>query len=756
MDVQREEVVVAIPVYNGYEHFVSCLHSVLAHTPPDVAILICDDASTDLRLQEFVRRLAQEGEKDQQLYYLRRDSNAGFPINVNGAFAAAAPADVIVLNSDCEVAEGWLEGLRDAAYSDSRVATATALTDHGTLVSTPERGRPGRLPPQWSIDAAAAAVRARSLRLRPRLPTAIGHCIYVRRSALDLVGGFDRTFSPGYGEEVDFSQRCIRSGLSHVVADEVLVQHDGGGSFTQGERRQAIKEAHERVLAARYPYYHSWMRDIEADDAGPLARALGVARRALQGFSVVIDGRILSGPTTGTQVQVLEVISALARTEQVTLTVVVPDRPNQDALRSLESLSDVRLLGTTEATRRTSGPADVVHRPFQINGYDDLVFLGHLAERLIVTQQDLISYHNPSYFEGSDAWQEYRHLTRLALAVADHVVFVSEHGCREAISEQLVEPHRASVVHNGVDHALSGTSVAPTPPRGAERLAGRGDLILCLGTDFRHKNRVFALRMLEALQNRHGWSGHLVLAGPPVTRGSSRPEEAELRALHPGLEDAVLDVAAVTEAEKAWLFQHAALVVYPTVHEGFGLVPFEAAQTGVPCMWASGTALAEVLPRDAAAILPWDPDVSALRALDLLSDPVARERNVTAVRAAGEHLSWNGTAKRLLEIYEAACGAPSTPASVLERRHGVMNGTLSEDAVRLFGPGGALPRELERPLLALATHPQFGTPLFGAIKAGYRVAYRLRRQVSDTALVPRRDGSRRQPRSARNGRPPAL
>ena len=55
------------------------------------------------------------------------------------------------------------------------------------------------------------------------------------------------------------------------------------------------------------------------------------------------------------------------------------------------------------------------------------------------------------------------------------------------------------------------------------------------------------------------------------------------------------------------------------------------------------------------------------------------------------------------------------------------SGALSEDAMRLIGPGGALPSDIERPLLALATHPQIGEPMFRVIKFGYRASYRLRR-----------------------------
>ena len=226
----------------------------LRHTPGDVAILICDDASPDHRSSEHVREL--EGrDAERRLFYLRQPHNVGFPANVNAAFAAAAPADVVILNSDCVVAGGWLDGLHAAAYCDSRVATATALSNHGTIVSVPERGVPSpHLPEGWSLDAATAAVRKHSLRLRPRVPTGVGHCMYVRRSALELVGEFDTAFTPGYGEEVDFSQRCLRSGLTHVVADDVLVYHHGARQLCPGREPSArIQAEHERVLARAVP-----------------------------------------------------------------------------------------------------------------------------------------------------------------------------------------------------------------------------------------------------------------------------------------------------------------------------------------------------------------------------------------------------------------------------------------------------------------------------------------------------------------------
>ncbi len=727
LGTQRGDVVVCIPVYGGHEHFVDCLRSVLARTAPEIPILVCDDASPDPRSREFVTKLADVESAEHDVYYLSREHNLGFPANVNGAFEMAAPADVVVLNSDVVVGEGWLGGLRDAAYVDSRVATATALTNHGSLASVPNRRPSPELPPEWSLDAAAAVVRARSLKLRPRLPTAIGHCVYVRRSALELVGTFDLAFTPGYGEEVDFSQRCVRRGLSHVLADDVLVLHHGGASFSTNGKRSPVQDEHEQIILARYPYYHASIRMLEDDVAGPLSRALSAARRALKGISLVVDGRVLVGPMTGTQLHVLELVTALARTREARIRVVIPDALSGYAQQALAVQPDVELITRAQALDERFELADVVHRPYQVANEEDLSFLAQLGERLIVTNQDLIAYHNPSYFRDFDAWEGYRRITRSALAVSDRVMFFSAHARDDALAEDLVEPDRASVVHIGVDHVLTRAPTQPSAPRGVAQLPDGAETIVCIGTDFRHKNRIFALRMLEQLQLRHQWDGYLVLVGPRVTRGSSTAEEAELVAVRPRVAGAVLSLAAVTEAEKAWLFERARLVVYPTVHEGFGLVPFEAADHGVACMWAEGTSLSELLPDDAAGIVPWNAELSADAAFALLRDSEARERNIAAIRAAASQLTWNSTATRLLTLYHETCDRPATPASAIERRSGLMTGAFSEDAVRLIGPGGALPEDVERPLLALATHPQIGAPMFQALKFGYRASYRLRR-----------------------------
>ncbi|HJS96491.1 MAG TPA: glycosyltransferase, partial [Solirubrobacteraceae bacterium] len=547
------------------------------------------------------------------------------------AFERAAPGDVVLLRPGCRVAPGWLESLREAAYASATTATATALTQHDL-----DRA------PADLFEPAAAEVRAGSLRVRPRIESpGDAACVYVRRSALDLVGGL------GTGGE-DFRTGCAEVGLAHVLADDVLV-FDPSPSPPRAEASSA-----------------------------PVSRAKNAARRAVRGLSATIDASILSGPTTGTHVHVLELIAGLARTEQVRLSAIVPDQPSEHALSRLRAVPRVDLLTYREASRAAA--ADIVHRPFQLSNAGELTFVESLGERLLVTQQDLIAYHSPAYFPSAAAWQEYRVLTRLGLRTADRVLFFSAHAREDALGEELVEPARASVVHLGVDHPVTNTE--PAAPAGSERLS-ETPVLFCLGTDFLHKNRVFALRLLQALREQ-GVEATLVLAGPRVAHGSSQPHEERFVQSHPHLAPAVLDLGPVTEAEKHWLYTRADLVIYPTVLEGFGLVPFEAAAHRVPCLWAPGSALSELLPDEAAGIAPWDANSSAKHARALLQDHQARERNLAAIETAAGSLTWDATAHQLLDVYRATAEAPARP-------RGGTGLTLTEDAARLVGPGGELP-----------------------------------------------------------------
>src|SRR5439155_9965202 len=136
------------------------------------------------------------------------DRNLGFVQSVNRGMALHPDRDVVLLNSDTEVANDWLDRLARAAYSDANVATATPFSNNATICSYPFEGWTGGVPGMLGLaglDRLFASTNAGRL---VDMPTAVGFCMCIRRACLDQVGLFDAArFGRGDGEENDFSLR---------------------------------------------------------------------------------------------------------------------------------------------------------------------------------------------------------------------------------------------------------------------------------------------------------------------------------------------------------------------------------------------------------------------------------------------------------------------------------------------------------------------------------------------------------------------
>jgi glycosyltransferase involved in cell wall biosynthesis len=461
-------------------------------------------------------------------------------------------------------------------------------------------------------------------------------------------------------------------------------------------------------------------------------------------LTVTVDARALDGTRMGTQVHVLELVRALARTERLQLRALVRgEKIDRETLMLLRELPNTEILDAREATRDTPQSA-VFHRPLQTFSHDDVALACDLGERIVLSQLDLIAYRNPDYFPDTLAFEEYRQASRHGMAAAERVVVFSEHTRGEMLAEDLVEDERIRVVPPGLDHR---SAAEPRRPGDLEHRADE-DFLLCLGADYTHKNRVFALRLLAELQARHGWRGELVFAGAHVLHGSSQESERELLDAHPELRARVIDLGPVEEAEKAWLMAQTAAVVYPSLYEGFGLVPFESGLQGVPCLFAAQSSLADGPIAAAATIVLRDPVRSAAAAYALLIDPNARATHVRALAEAAHGLTWERTAAAMVEIYREAARAPVRVAATLSRdavarereltaahqevvqmlideRELVLhdyNELLAEVGAgrSLVGPRGSLPEDLQRALLALSAHPTLSRPVYGVAAGAFR------------------------------------
>ena len=266
---------VVIPVYKGAGQTRTCIESVLgARYQVPAEVVVVDDATPDPEIAAYLRDLAARG----RITLLTNDSNVGFVQSVNRGMALHAERDVVLLNSDTEVANDWLDRLHAAAHSDARVATVTPFSNHATICSYPFEGWKGGVPGTLGLAALDQIFASANARRSIELPTAVGFCMFIRRDCLAAIGAFDaERFGRGYGEENDFCMRAGKAGWRNILAADVFVYHEGSVSFSE-ERFDLMKAAGPALIAIHPEYPLKVHEFIEADEASALRSAVDRAR----------------------------------------------------------------------------------------------------------------------------------------------------------------------------------------------------------------------------------------------------------------------------------------------------------------------------------------------------------------------------------------------------------------------------------------------------------------------------------------------
>ncbi len=275
---------VVIPVYRDLAVTRRCLESVLAD-PDGLAgrIIVVDDCSPEPALSAWLASVAKAG----RITLLRNRKNLGFVASVNAGMRAAGTHDVVLLNSDTEVPPGWLRRLTAQAYQDELIATVSPLSNNATICGYP-RDQGGPIPFGASLAEVDGACRRVNAGRFVDLPTTVGFCMYIRRAALDAVGGFDEAaFGRGYGEENDFCLRASALGWRHRLACDVFVYHAGAVSF--GSDATALQCDAMAVLMQRYPSYGAAVaHHVALDAVGPYRLAVTAGLFAGSGLPVIL------------------------------------------------------------------------------------------------------------------------------------------------------------------------------------------------------------------------------------------------------------------------------------------------------------------------------------------------------------------------------------------------------------------------------------------------------------------------------------
>lgn len=372
----------------------------------------------------------------------------------------------------------------------------------------------------------------------------------------------------------------------------------------------------------------------------------------------VLDARPAMRQGTGIGTYVEGLLSGLANLEdRPALTVFTAswkDRPRQRLIEltraaggsSVHRRLPVRLLNwswhhlrrpAVESLIAASIPDDsgrlVAHSPHPLT-------LPSRKGRSVVTVHDLYFLEHPEQ-TFAEVRRDYPRLLERSLRDADAVICVSAHTrahLLERYGDSLGDELRRKsfVVPNGID-----LEFFRPDPSGPGAAAGP---YLAVGRIEPRKNPI---RLLEAYA-RAGTEAPLVWAGAAADDHWQRTLDDAIDRLHLG--DRVQVLGYVDRATLRDLYRGARALLYPSLHEGFGLPILEAMACGCPVLTANRTAMPEVA-GDAA--LTVDPEsVDAIRlGIEQLEDPGCRESLREAGFERAKEFSWSRCAQRTVEIY---------------------------------------------------------------------------------------------------------
>jgi len=264
----------------------------------------------------------------------------------------------------------------------------------------------------------------------------------------------------------------------------------------------------------------------------------------------------------------------------------------------------------------------------------------------IVTIHDLFFLKHPEMTE-DEIRRDYAPLVPKHVRRADGVICVSEHTASEARLLLDVPPAKIAVIPNGVDPVYR----APIAPEAVDAVLARRRLprgaILYVGSEEKRKNLVnLAMAYMGLARRRRKPTPPLVLIGPgswwaqggtdvgPQIRAVGYLETNEIRAL----------MAA------------SALLVLPSLEEGFGLPVADAMAAGLPVVCSRGSALEEVAGGAATLVNPLDTKSIADGIERVLDDPALAEEHRRKGREQSRKFDWDTTAARTLEFYRRVLG----------------------------------------------------------------------------------------------------
>jgi glycosyltransferase involved in cell wall biosynthesis len=264
----------------------------------------------------------------------------------------------------------------------------------------------------------------------------------------------------------------------------------------------------------------------------------------------------------------------------------------------------------------------------------------------ILTAHDLVWLKYP----GTMSWYN-RHVNSLlaepSMRQADRIMAISESTARDLQMLAGIERSKVEVIYHGTSQAYRPRDRAAAGRYIATKFGVSEDFICAVGTLEPRKNLVTLLGAVRRLRDRRSWHHQLLVAGGRGWKESCIHQTVRRLGL---FEHEVRFLGYVPEEDLPFLYSGAAVFVFPSIYEGFGLPLVEAMACGVPIVASDCSSTPEVVQGAALLVSPHQPEEFASAIARVIEDQELRVALVERGLKRARLFRWDTAARKVVRI----------------------------------------------------------------------------------------------------------
>jgi glycosyltransferase involved in cell wall biosynthesis len=265
----------------------------------------------------------------------------------------------------------------------------------------------------------------------------------------------------------------------------------------------------------------------------------------------------------------------------------------------------------------------------------------------VVTIHDCIHLRFPQYLPNRAAPLYAKWMMRSAAHKAARVLTVSQASKDDILSYLDVPAEKVEVIYNALDERLAEPPTDADIGRVRERFLLNAPFVLYAGNIKPHKNVDRLIEAFATVRERVPGDLKLLIIGDELSKYPNLRRLVHRHHLHAH----VRFLGFVPDDTLAALYRMAAVFVFPSLYEGFGLPPLEAMAAGAPVVTSNVSSLPEVVGDAALLIDPLDPHAIAAAIVRVLTDTSLRADLIRRGYERVKAFSWERSVARVREVY---------------------------------------------------------------------------------------------------------